>query len=61
MLGSAPRHLGGDVTSDAVVHLLLVNQPSNTFFHEILAPDRDDASLLEWNVVPGGNLISWYK
>ena len=61
MLGSAPRHLGGDLTSDAVVHLLLVNQPYDTFVHGIPTPDGDDASPPKWNVVSDGNLIPWYK
>ena len=61
MLGLAPRHLSGDLTSDAVVHLLLVNQPSDTFVHRIPALDGDDTSPPEWNVVTDGNLIPWYK
>ena len=61
MLGSAPTHLNGDLTSNAVVHFLLVNQPFDTFVHEIPAPEDDDASPPEWNVVPDGNLIPWYK
>ena len=61
VLGLAPRHLSGDVTSDAVVHLPLMNQPSNTFVHGIPAPNGNDASPPEWNVVPNGDLILWYK
>ena len=49
--------MGGEPTNQAVVHLLLVNQPSDTFVNGIPIPDIHDASLPDWNVVPEGNLI----
>ena len=55
-----PRHLGGEPTTQPVVHLLLVNQPSDTFVNGIPIPDTHDASPSDWNVVPEGDLIPWY-
>ena len=55
-----PRHLGGEPTTQPVVHLLLVNQPSDTFVNGIPIPDTHDASPPDWNVVPKGDLIPWY-
>ena len=55
-----PRHLGGEPTNQAVVHLLLVNQPSDTFVNRIPIPDTHDASPPDWNVVPERDLIPWY-
>ena len=55
-----PRHLDGEPTNQAIIHLLLVNQPSNTFVHRIPNPDDHEASPPDWNLVPEGNLIPWY-
>ena len=61
VLGSVPRHLSGDLTNNTIVHLLLVNQPFDTFVHEISTLDGEDVFPPEWNVVPDRNLIPWYK
>ena len=55
-----PRHLGGKPTIQPVVHLLLMNQLSDTFVNGIPIPDTHDASLFDWNVVPKEDLIPWY-
>ena len=54
------RHLGGEPTNQAIVHLLLVNQPSDTFVNGIPILDTHDASPPDWNVVLEQNLIPWY-
>ena len=60
-LGSTPRHLSGDSTSQGVVNLLLVYQPSNTCINGIPASEDDDATPPEWNLIPDGDLILWYS
>ena len=55
-----PRHLGGEPTNQAVVHLFLMNQPSDTFVNGIPISDTHDASPPDWNLVSEGDLIHWY-
>ena len=43
------------------MNLLLIYQPSDTFVHEIPASEEHDATPLEWNLIPDGNLIPWYS
>ena len=48
-------------TSNNIVHLLLVNQPTNTLVHGIPILDSVEPSPPEWNLIANGDLIMWYS
>ena len=60
MLGSTTRHLSREPTNKAIVHLILLNWPSDTLVHGIPIPDNEEPSPLEWNFIANGDLIPWY-
>ena len=47
--------------SNGIVHLLLVNESTNTLVHGIPISDGAEPSRPKWNLVANGDLIPWYS
>ena len=54
------KHLSGEPTNNAIVHLLFVNQPSDMLVQGIPISNGEEPSPPQWNLVADKDVIPWY-
>ena len=61
ILGKLARHILAEPTDAAIVHLILVDQPSDTIVSRISSCEDEDVQPPKWNAILDGDVTLWYR